>query len=86
MVRSIYPIRAEFVRKCGELLNIAKPNFVSCEIMYGIDIPKRPVVTFHPDDQYVVVTCESGFTYEINIEACSLAEIAAEIFLKMLYK
>jgi len=77
--------RAEFVRKLGELLNMAKPNLVSCELKQGKDISDE-WETFVPEDEYVVVTCENGCTYKICVEANSLCGIANDVFSKMLYR
>ena len=82
--------RIEFVKKCGELLNIAKPNLVSCELKLGKDIIDIPAKFGHPtiapDEEYVVVTCENGYTYNLCVEMNSLCAIASEVFSKMLHK
>ena len=79
--------RVEFVRKCGELLRIAKPHLVSCELKLGKDVLKKPHEPEHaPDEEYVVVTCGNGYTYKICVEANSLTAIAAIIFTSMSHK
>ena len=79
--------RIDFVQKCGELLHIAKPNLISCELKLGRDIPVKSFETgYAPDEEYVVVTCENGYTYKICVEANSLAAIAAVIFANMSHK
>lgn len=79
--------RIDFVQKCGELLHIAKPNLISCELKLGRDIPKKAYEPLYvPDDEYVVVTCENGCTYKICVEANSLNAIAAAIFTSMAHK
>jgi len=79
--------RTDFVQKCGELLNIAKPHLLKCEFVLGKHIARKNHHTgFAPDDEYVVVTCENASTYEINITGNSLGAIAEAIFTKMVYK
>ena len=79
--------KIDFVRKCGEILNIAKPHLISCELNLGKDIhlsDGQPPV--HPDDEYVVVTCDNGHSYNILVEANSLCATASAIFSQMSHK
>ena len=84
--------RIEFVKKCGELLNIAKPHLVSCELVLGKDLgnriwnPNGGKFTPIPDDEYVVVTCQNAHTYTLCIEANTLMGIASDIFDAMKHK
>ena len=79
--------RIDFVKKCGELLYIAKPNLLNCELKLGKDIPVKPYERdYGPDDEYVVVTCDNGYTYQICVEANSLIAIATAIFTSMVHK
>jgi len=79
--------RIDFVQKCGELLRIAKPNLISCELKLGKDIPHKAYEPcYAPDDEYVVVTCENGHTYKVCVEANSLNAIAVAIFTSMAHK
>jgi len=63
---------AEFVKKCGELLRIAKPHLVSCEYRLGKDLRLSGADKFSghqylAEDEYCVVTCENGYCYNILI-------------------
>jgi hypothetical protein len=82
--------RALFVLKCGELLRIAKPHLVSCELKKGRDIyvseNKKQYERYVPEDDYVVVTCDNGARYVLPIDGNSLNAIAAEIFNRMAHK
>ena len=77
--------KAAFVKSCGELLRIAKPNLVSCELLKGADI-QSVTKTHIPTNDYVKVLCENGYFYTINVTANSLCSIASEIFNKMTSK
>ena len=79
--------RADFVKQCGELLRIAKPNLVKCELKLGKDIKGNiHGVPLLPDSEYVVVTAENGYTYNICVEANSLSAIAYDVFNQMRHK
>ena len=78
--------RKTFVVKCGELLREAKPHLIRCELVWGKDIPPNPLQYYVPNEEYVLVTCENGYTYKLPIEGNSLCAIAAEVFVKMQYK
>jgi hypothetical protein len=78
--------RMEFVTKCGELLRMAKPHLVSCELKLGKDIPPSLNLTLVPEDEYVVVTCDNGYSYKICVDGNSLSAIASDIFSKMAHK
>jgi hypothetical protein len=82
--------RKHFVERCGELLRIAKPHLISCELVYGKDIfvneIKKQYERYVPNDEYVVVTCENGYSYKLPVEGNSLIAIANEIFGSMAHK
>ena len=78
--------KQEFVAKCGELLQAAKPNLISAEYRLGRDMPKSKFETYMPDDEFVLITCENGYTYAILITGDSLSAIAQDIFNKMAHK
>jgi hypothetical protein len=79
--------RIDFVQKCGELLRIAKPHLLNCKLKLGKDITKSPHEPgFMPNEEYVVVTCDNGYTYKILVEANSLSAIAKAIFSDMAHK
>ena len=82
--------RINFVKRCGELLHTAKPNLISCELKLGKDIEnkheKLGYPSIVPKDEYVVVTCANGYTYNLCVEGNSLCAIALEIFSKMTRK
>ena len=67
--------RIDFVQKCGELLHIAKPSLIKCELKQD-DL----------NGEYVVVTCKNGYTYDISVEGNTLIAIAFDIFRLMLHK
>lgn len=87
----------EFVAKLGELLHDAKANLVSCHLATGAEIIANPngeyfsvqrVPAVLPDvySEYVVVTCENGYQYFLNVSGNSLAAIAETVFSKMVCK
>jgi len=79
--------RVVFVRKCGELLSMAKPNLLKCELKLGKNIKRKSHEPgFAPDDEYVIVTCENGYDYKINVTGNSLGSIAEAIFNEMAHK
>ena len=82
--------RIDFVVKCGDVLHVAKPNLVSCELKLGKDIAEKHAndgfSTLDQNKEYVVVTCRNGHTYTIEADGKSLVSIAAEIFTKMMHK
>jgi hypothetical protein len=83
--------KAEFVKKCGELLHIAKPHLLRCEYFLGKDIKlteaEKSFGYVYPDeDECVVVTCQNGYRYILLVTGNSLNSIAAEIFSTMAYK
>ena len=82
--------RIEFVRECGQLLHKAKRNLVSCELKLGKDIrdihAERGNPSLAPEEEYVVVTCENNYSYNICVEGNSLCAIAAAIFSQMSHK
>ena len=82
--------RAEFVLKCGELLKIAKPHLVSCELKFGQDIPvkesSKSYERYNKDYEYVVITCKNGKRYVRPVDGNDLIAIAEEIFRSMAHK
>ena len=86
-----------FVTRLGELLYMAKPNLVKCELKLGSELPieKRYIteetpegtayhqIDWQPDGEWVIVTCENNYQYKINVSADSLAAIAEEVFREM---
>lgn len=82
--------KIEFVKKCSEVLSMAKPHLVSCELKLGKDINDAPARKFHsplhPEELFVVVTCDNGYKYNICVEANSLCAIASAIFSQMSHK
>ena len=96
-----YVQKKEFVAKLGEVLRIAKPHLVSCEYKLGEELPmtKRYItreteggsieytqIDYQPQGEFVIVTCENGHEYEINVSANSLAAIAEAVFVAMVCK
>lgn len=89
--------KKEFVTRLGYLLRDAKPNLVSCKLATGAQIIAdcdneyyfrqlhRDIV---PDvyAEYVVITCENGYQYFVNVTANSLAAIASAVFEYTMYK
>ena len=89
--------KAEFVTKLGELLYDAKPNLISCKLATGAQIIADCDNEYYfrqlhkevlPEiySEYVVITCENGYQYFVNVTANSLAAIAEEVFTKMVSK
>ena len=89
--------KKEFVIKLGELLRIAKPNLVSCKLATGAQIIADCDNEYYfrqlhkevlPDvySDYVVITCENGYQYFVNVTANSLAAIASAVFEYAMYK
>jgi hypothetical protein len=76
---------SEFVKKCGELLRIAKPNLISCEYFLGKDIVSRHT-SYFDNDEYVIITCENGHQYILPISGNSLIATASTIFDSMAHK
>ena len=80
----------KFVAKCGELLNIAKPELIKAEFKLGKEIEvndsNKQREYYMPEDKYVVITCKSGYTYKLPVSGTSLCGIAETIFSKMLHK
>ena len=96
-----YVQKKEFVTKLGEVLRIAKPHLVSCEYKLGEELPmtKRWMnvknedgsisyqqVDYQPQGEFVIVTCENGYAYELNVSGNSLAAIGEEVFTAMVCK
>jgi len=75
--------RKDFIEKCGELLRLAKPDLISCDLRFGKELPDNLMENYIPDDEYVLVTCVNDAFYIRPIEANSLCEITVEIFTSM---
>ena len=95
-----YAQKKEFVAKLSEVLNLAKPH-LTCEYKLGEELPttKRWMnvknedgsisyqeVDYQPHGEFVIVNCENGYKYEINVSGNSLAAIGEEVFTKMVCK
>ena len=80
--------RARFVKQCGALLRITKPNLIRCELLLGNDVTQSlPHGTFiAPNEEYVIVTAKNNHHYAICVEANSLHDIAWAIFDAMRFK
>lgn len=74
-----YIEKVEFVEKLSEVLNMAKPH-LTCEYKLGEEIGK------YEDEEYVVVTCENGYQYIINVTCDSLIAIGLDVFRAMFAK
>ena len=59
--------KEEFVKKCGEILRIAKPHLVGCDYKLGKELPADKFEKYLDDDEFVVVTCENGYSYKLNV-------------------
>lgn len=96
-----YTQKKEFVDELGKLLTMAKPHLVKCEFKLGEELPteKRYVtrelksgsvaytpIDWQPDGEWVVITCENGYQYKINVTANSLAAVAEAVFCAMVCK
>lgn len=87
--------KAEFVLEFGKVLAMAKPNLVSCEYVRGKELFENyQETTFYKvahdvildDDEYVVVTCENGYQYFVNVHADSLGAIILDVIKKVIDK
>ena len=78
--------KSEFVAKCGEVLKMAKPYLVSCKYMLGKDLPPGDSVKYMDEDEYVLITCENGYSYKLNVTCNSLCAVAEEILGRMKYR
>ena len=95
-----YNQKKNFVAELSKVLNIAKPHLVSCEFKLGDELPpeKRWVelvengeviskqIEEQPTGEYVIVTCNNGYKYKLNVSGNSLAAIGEEVFTKMVCK
>ena len=64
-----------FVNELGKVLNMAKPNLVSCEYVSSDD-----------GEEYVFVTCENGYQYKVNVTADNLTGIMVDVINAMQHK
>lgn len=82
--------KIEFVRELDKVLRIAKPH-LTVHYALGQDIElktseeihykkNKGFSPYHNREEYLVVKCEGGHHYVINITANSLASIAEELF------
>ena len=95
-----YNQKKNFVAELGKVLKMAKPHLMSCEYKLGEELPPEKrweefiengqvvskQITEQPTGEYVIVTCENGYKYKINVTANSLAAIGEEVFTKMVCK
>lgn len=75
-----YIQKKNFVAKLSECLNLAKPH-LTCEYKLGEELDPN-----HPGGEYVIVTCDNGYQYKLNVSASSLAAIGEEVFREMVCK
>lgn len=83
--------KADFVAQMGDLLHAAKPNLVKCELFTGGTVPLSDIeiahgVRYDPHAAVVLVTCENGYTYKVDVTADSLGAIVLDVFKAMVYK
>lgn len=82
--------KIEFVRELDKVLRIAKPHLTvhyalgqDIELKTGEEVyykKSKGFSPYHNREEYLVVECEGGHHYVINITANSLASIAEELF------
>lgn len=83
--------KRNFVAKLSEVLNMAKPH-LTCEYKLGEELPEEErwvdnqLVKYQPQGEFVIVTCENGYQYKINVSADSMCAIAEAVFTKMCCK
>lgn len=75
-----YIQKKNFVAELSKVLNMAKPH-LTCEFKLGEELDPN-----QPGGEYVIVTCENGYQYKLNVSADSLAAIGEEVFTKMVCK
>lgn len=94
-----YIKKKNFVAKLSEVLHIAKPH-LTCEFKLGEELPPETrwcefiergkvvsrQVTEQPTGEFVIVTCENGYQYKVNVTADSLAAIGEAVFSAMVCK
>lgn len=79
-----------FVRELDKVLRIAKPH-LTVHYALGQDIElktageiyyqqEKGFSPYHDGEEYLVIECEGGYHYVINITANSLAAIAEALF------
>lgn len=66
--------KKEFVNEFGKLLNIAKSNLVSCELIED------------KIGEIVIVTCGNGHKYRVNVTGNGLAAIMCDVLKAVAYK
>lgn len=82
--------KIEFVQELDKVLRIAKPHLTvhyalgqDIELKTGEEIyykQSKGFSPYHNGEEYLVVECEGGHHYVINITANSLADIAEALF------
>ena len=85
-----------FVQELNKVLRIAKPHLTvhyalgqDIELKTGEEVyykKSKGFSPYHNGEEYLVVECEGGHHYVINITANSLASIAEELFKFVVYK
>ena len=82
--------KVEFVNKCNEVLRAAKPH-LSVKYVHGNEIELKTAgenfymeqngcSPYHPKDEYLLITCDNGYHYVVNVSGNSLAAIAEALF------
>ena len=94
-----YIQKKRFVAELSKVLNMAKPH-LTCEFKLGEELPPEKkwaefvekgeivskLITEQQEGEFVIVTCENGYQYKLNVSADSLAAIGEEVFTKMVCK
>lgn len=68
----------------SDMLKAAKPNLIKAELVRGLDIKPSPYEFIIPEDDYVVITCENGHQYKVNVTADSKAAIVYDVMGEMM--
>lgn len=82
--------KINFINKLNEVLQLAKPHLTvhyalgqDIELVTGQEIYYKETKGFspyHTGEEYLVIECEGGHQYVLNITANSLAAIAEALF------
>lgn len=70
-------MKTELMNQMSILLQMVKPHLIKCEYV-------KPDLEY--DDAYVIVTCENGHQYKIDVTANSDIAIVNDVFSKMTHK
>lgn len=82
--------KAEFVNKCNEVLQAAKPH-LSVKYVHGEEIELTNAEEkwhqeqygrspYYAKGEYLLITCANGYHYVVNVSGNSLAAIAEALF------